>query len=326
MIPPQWYRDFLGDLKELLQAGFPVIEALESVANARQSGRRARSAELAAWLVERLRGGSTLAEAMASRREIPEVQAAMVDAAERSGSLVSVLGRLVERMDQQRQTLAEFTSQAAYPLVLLTAAVVLLPLTLLVSGNFWNYLLIQVLFFVPVLLIVFLVLKGPRLFGSGSPVGASYEHRVLRLPVIGSVVARFVLGKVFGLLGMLLEAGLSLNEAIPLAARTAGWKRLEADVLAIESEVRSGKTATEALESIEVFAAQPEWIARVAVGEKAGTLDRSFRELGANLDESGRSLVKRYLRALPVIVTLLVGLLLLYAGLKVVRIISGEWI
>ena len=327
MIPSKWYRDFLDDLKELLQAGFPVIEAFETLASAQKAGPPARSpsprrAELASWFVERLRDGATLAEAMASRREIPEDHAAMVDAAESSGSLVRVLGRLVEQMDQQRKTLAEFWRQAAYPLLTLMAAVVLLPSPLLVLGDVWNYLLIQVLFFGPILLLGGFV-RGPQLFRQDSPVRASYEGYVLRLPLIGSLVTWFALGKVFGLLGMLLEAGLSFNEAIPLAARTARWRSLEADVLSIESEVRAGKTATEALQSIPVFAARTEWIARVSVGEKAGTLDRSFRELGANLEESARSLLNRCLRVLPIVIPLLVGPFVLYWGLKAFGAIDG---
>ena len=328
VIPSKWYRDFLDDLREFLQAGFSILEAFETLARAKKTRGLAwhpsvRRAELASSLLQRIRDGSTLAEAMASRREIPEEHTAMVDAAERSGRLVPILGRLVERLDQQRETFAEFTRQVAYPLLVLTAAVVLVPLPFVVLGSKSTYLLIQALFFGPILLVGFLILKRPKFFRPGSPLRSTCEGYVLRLPLIGSLVTRFALGKVFGLLGMLLEAGLAFNEAVPLAARATSWKALEADVLLIESLVRSGKTVTEAFQSIPVFSVRPGWTARVTVGEKAGTLDRSFRELGANLEESARSLLKKGLRVLSFLLFISVGLLVFYLFSNALGSIGG---
>ncbi len=319
MAPSTWYRDFLEDLRQLLKAGIPVLEALDSLAREKRGAR----ADLARRLLDRVRGGSSLADAMAGSSQIPEEHAAMIEAGERSGTLERVLARIVERLDRRRELLERVLPKIGYPAGLLVMAVALLPLYLIFLGKGWMYVAIQVGFFGPLLALAFLVWRGASIFGLDSPSRAALERFVVRIPGLGAIALDLAAGKAFGILGLLLEAGVSLGESLPLVARVSRWKTLSRGFSALEPRIRAGKSLAEALEADPVFRTRPAWITRAVVGEKAGTLDRSFRELGEGLEDGAWRRVGSGLRLLPFLLIPLVGAFVLWQALKVVSGVYG---
>ena len=306
-----WYRDFLEDLRALIHSGVPLRDALESMAAQKRGS-------LAGRLAEKIREGSTLAEAMEScALHVPAVHVALVAVGERTGSLERILGELVKILDDQRASRLEFLQSMAWPVLLLVAAVVLLPLYLFVTGEAGTYLLIQAVFFLPVLVIGGLWVWCVRFAGAGSGLGAFFERAVFKLPWIRSLALEANLSRVFSALAILLEVGGSLEEAIELAAGTVRYEKYRGALLSLRGLLRGGKRLWEAFRDTPELLLKPAWIARIQTGEMAGSLDRSFRELGLDLKERVRLRVKKVLRVLPAIVILLVGAFVLSRALGV---------
>lgn len=296
-----------------------MLEALDTLAREKKGPRGV----LARRLLERVKAGATLAEAMAGSSEIPEEHAAILEAGERSGTLERCLARIVERLDRRKQLLSQFLPRIAYPAGTLVMAVVLLPLYLLFLGNGQTYLLIQLGFFGPLSLVALFIWRGPAFFDRHASRRRSFERFVLGVPFLGRIVTELVIGKASGLLGILLESGLSLRDALPIASKTVRWRLIADGFRSLEPGICAGKTLSEALQEFPAFAAQPSWIARIAVGEKTGGLDRSFSDLGESLEDGARARLERGLRFLPYIIVPLVGALVLVQALKVMKNLYG---
>ncbi|MBI4601987.1 MAG: type II secretion system F family protein [Planctomycetes bacterium] len=299
VLPRAWYRDFLDDLRQLLESGFPILGALEALGR-EKAGRRA---DLAQALRTRVEGGATLAEAMACLpRTVPEEHVSVVRAGECSGTLDRVLRRLVERLDRRRELASGLIARAAYPAGIAVAAAVLLPLYLIVLGEVWTYASIQIAFFGSVALVGVLAWKGSLLH---------------RLPWLGGLLEELALGRALALLGLLLESGLALGEALRLAAAPVRLEGLKSGLLAVEPRLRAGRSLTEALRELPFLARRAAWLARVAVGEEAGAMGRSLLELGDSIEAGVWKKLTGATRVIPFVLIPLVGAWVLYQALSV---------
>jgi type II secretory pathway component PulF len=316
----RWYRSFLESLRSLLEAGVPVREALEALCG--EGG--GRGSRLAGKLLEEVRGGATLAEAMASSpREVPPEHASLVEAGERGGRLVASL-RIVERRVDHAQTVAKELVQAtAWPFTLLCAAVVLLPIYLLVLGESTIYWTIQLVFFG---LLGLLVLAWAR---SGGPPGEdSTLLRALRrllsgVPWLGAMLHERATARWFTLVGLLLESGLGLEDAFEQASRAAGSPSLRQGLLAVPAALRAGKKLGDALTSVPDLRLRPTWVARIRVAELSAGLDRVFQDLGLELEERVFQSLRLLARGASVVVFLIVGFVVFLRALAVFGQIGG---
>jgi type II secretory pathway component PulF len=310
----KWYRNFLEDLRTLLHAGIPVRNALETLA----AGKAGQAARLAGRLLGSIEEGCTLAEALKKcPREVLPQHAAILEAGECTGTLDSVLRRLVERLDQERVIALEFLKDVAWPVFLAVAAVVLLPVYLLFTGEDSLYITIQVVFFsIGGLLAACLSGRIPVL-PPGSRRRAVVESLLLRTPWVREAFLEAVLGRAFGLLGILIEVGGSLEDSFRLAAGSVTWDGIRQDLLSVPRGLRRGRSLHEAVANAGRIPLKQEWVARILMGETAGTLDKSFQELGAELEERFLARIQRLAKVLPGLIVILVGVLVLYRALGV---------
>lgn len=314
-----WYRDFLDDLRRLLASGIAVIEALAMLTETS----RGASAALAAELGERVRSGRTLGEACAGSAQVPAEHAALVEAGERSGTLVAVLASLVGRIDRQQLLLAELRAKVSYPALVVCCAVTLLPLPMIFLGNALGYLFIQVLFWSGVVVVGVLIGKGPGVLEGRPALHTFLERAALRMPFLGSVLVESAVGKTFGLLGLLIGAGLPISASIQLAARTARLLALRTSLATVEPRLIAGSTLTQAFASATFFAPRRQWLGRIAAAEKAGALDEVFSQLGEELERAVQARLAMILRIVPVVLLLGVGVLVLVQALRVIVPLYG---
>ncbi len=316
----QAYRDFFDDLSSMLRAGIPVVEALGNLSSLPRSTR----GRFVTDLLERMGEGATLAEAMtASPQPVSAVDVALVQAGEQGGKLVEILDSIVRRLDARKALREDLIKRSLYGLSTLVLACLLLPLYLLVTGDAGTYFLIQACIFIPVFLVAWVASRGPDLFPASSAARDTYEKLLLRLPILGGVQARRALARAFDVLGILLQAGLSYREAIPLAAEAAGWGQLRRTLLRVAEQLESGKTVAEALRSIDEYVGTSDWRERVVAGEAAGSADRAFREIATSWDERFQKSAQALLRILPIGLILLVGLIVLLRLLDVMGSMYG---
>lgn len=301
------YRDFIDDLSTLLESGVPVLQALENMAS---DPRSARSA-FVNRLLERVRGGESLAEALACEGPgISAIDVGLIRAGETGGALVEVLGSIVRRLDARKALQEDLLKRSLYGLSVFMLACVLLPLYLLVIGRTGTYVLIQTCIFLPVLVLAWVVSRGPDLFSESSSVREPYERLLLGVPILGNLLAKRAFARAFEALGLLLRAGVTYREGIPLAAASIRWNTLRRCFLEVHAGLESGLSITDSLRAVEGHLGRERgWRERVVTGEEAGKADRAFLQIANDWDERFQNSMQYLLRVLPIALILLVGLI-----------------
>ena len=317
----RWYRSFLDSMRSLLEAGVPVRESLEALAG--EGG--GRGSRLAQKLLEDVRGGATLGEAMATcPRDVPPEHAALIEAGERGGRLAGIFRVVERRMDRARTVAREFVQATAWPFTMMCAAVVLLPLYLLVLGNGTAYWMIQLAFFGILGLVVLAWIRGWGSLKESSPLGQSVTRWLRGLPVVGGMLHEREAAHWFTLLGLLLESGIGLEDSLEHTARTTGSSSVRRGLLAVAPVLRSGKKLSEALASSTALGLKPTWVARIQVAEVTAGLDRAFQDLGLELEERVFQTLRVLARSASVAAFLLVGLVVLLRALAIFGQIGAE--
>lgn len=320
MIHSRSYRDFLEDLRALVGSGVPIREALGTIEEAPglSRGRLARDLRM------RIEDGETLGEAMASLpRSFPRDHAALVEAGERSGTLDRILARLVERVDERGKLRRELLGAVAWPALLLASSVVLLPLYLLVLGRERLYMAIQVGFFIPAALVLWTTNFGFPGLARGTRARAALETLALAVPGLGTFLREMALARAFGLLGLILEAGGSLEDAFHLAADAASLDSVRDGLLSVPGALRGGKSLHAALREARDLRLRLAWCARIQSGETAGSADRVFLDLERDLDAKTLERIRMALKAIPAILILAVGAIVLSQALRVFGNLGG---
>ena len=145
----------------------------------------------------------------------------------------------------------------------------------------------------------------------GSPSGRlAAERALLRVPVLGRVVARFALVRFCRMLGTLLGAGVPLVASLKVAREAIGNQVLAQAVGVSTEQVQQGKPLARSLAAnARLFPASV--VEMIAVAEESGRLDDELRRLAGvyeeELDRQLRMLVALAEPALLFVVAVIVG-------------------
>lgn len=274
-------------LATLVQAGLPIETALGSVA--RQS-ERAATRQIVHAVRSRVMEGHTLANALSEfPRVFPELYISTVAAGEQSGHLDTVLERLADYTESRESLRRKVQLALFYPglLTLMAVVVVMGLLTYVVPQvtQVFEHLgqklptLTQGLLAVSGFLRVYgLWLLGGIVLGLWlfkralhAPAFKRQWHRLLlRLPVIGRLIRGVNTARFARTLGILASAGVSILEAMRIAASVMDNLPMREAVEAATVQVREGVGIARALEESKLF--PPMTVQLIASGEQSGRL------------------------------------------------------
>lgn len=293
-------EDFTRLLSSLLAAGVPLSRALvilhkESTNPAAQ----AKWKEIHDYVVD----GMSLADAMGKSPEtFPRVYTAMVQAGETGGFLDLVLAQIADFQAREKDLRSKVTAAMLYPCVLLFLALAVLVFLLT--------------FFIPKFQVIFkglgaalplptqivlgashvlrsyglVVLVGVVIIGSlvrnwfASEKGRRvWEGLILRVPMVGPLVAQFAMARFSRMLGTLLGAGVPLVQGLNVARKSIGNQILvDAVAQAIERVQQGGQLGASLAECKGLFPSSV--VEMVAVAEESGKLDQELIRI-ANVTE-----------------------------------------
>jgi type II secretory pathway component PulF len=353
--------EFHDSLATLLGAGLPLLEALEAMrgdapvgSGGLLGGMSWRRARMIGELCDGLRGGASLSGAMAAHPAwFDPTELAMVEAAQRSGTLPAVLRDLAERHEHGASIGQKLASALAYPCVLSAVGVAVaiflgsstlpeLSRLLADAGLEVPGLTVAVIAVVDLLVRFWWLLPPAGIVA----VGAAWWlvrrgrgdrgrglDRLLPRPVRRLALAAAVLR-----LSELVRTGVPLVEALRVLAPTVGGVcvGLRIALLRTADLVERGSGLAEALEAAErpdgegdAAAARGVWFEAelrrlVEVGEAGGELDGVLERLGRRYERSSRRLIDRVASmAEPVVILMLavlVGVVVMAAVLPLVRL------
>lgn len=293
-------EDFTRLLSSLLAAGVPLSRAL--VILQREA---ANAAARAQWkqIHDHVVDGVSLADAMARSPEIfPRVYTAMVEAGETGGFLDLVLAQIADFQSREKELKGKVMAALLYPAILLVLALAVLVVLLVFfipkfQGIFAGF-GAQLPLLTRIIVAVSDAVRGYGLFVAAgvffavflirqwftSPTGRRvWEGLILRIPVIGPLVAQYAMARFCRMLGTLLGADVPLINGLNVARRSIGNQILVDAVSNSIDKVKEGKALGGSLsECPQLFSGSV--LEMISVAEESGKLDQELVRI-ANVTE-----------------------------------------
>lgn len=262
----------LRDIAEALRAGLPLRNYIDSPTTAMTMPARERE-----LLAETLHGGGTFTTGFRRLDLLSDVELILVRAGERSGNLPASLDLVADGIERRRKARLDVLKGLAYPLLLMGAAGLILPLPIIVTAGVGAYLAKAI--WMPLLVLSglgFAVFVVPRLRPK-SPLRTVPRRLMYRLPVVGAALRRGGHGRFAETLGRCISAGLGMHESLASAIAAADVPDIAAQGEHILARLQNGGTLTEAVQEARAF--HPRFLARVAQAEATGRLPETLAEL-----------------------------------------------
>ncbi|MCL4178101.1 MAG: type II secretion system F family protein [Verrucomicrobia bacterium] len=279
-------------LSSLLTAGVPLSRALVILHKEASSPAAQRKwKEIHDGVVD----GASLADAMARSPDVfPRVYVAMVEAGEAGGFLDVVLSQIADFQAREKEMRAKVLTALLYPAILLVLALSVLTFLLVFfiprfQGIFAGFggqlpLLTQAIVSISDLLRHYGLFAAVALVVAGflvrnwlaSPTGRrAWEGLILRLPLIGPLVAQYAMARFCRMLGTLLAADVPLINGLNVARRSVGNQILVDAVSNSIDCVKEGKALGPSLADCRTLFSGSV-LEMISVAEESGRLDEEL--------------------------------------------------
>ena len=313
---------FYRQLATMLEAGVPVVRALESLERS-APGRRLR--EVGVALRRRIAAGGDLSDGLEEQAAtFPALHRELIRVGERSGTLERQLRHLAGLLEQFASIRKEVVGRMFYPVLLLHLSVLVMPLPRLVFTQdlvaYGRDALAALVFLYAAGGLVWWIIRQIARDRAGL---VATDRLVLAVPVVGKIHRDISLARFFAALKALLDAGIGLIEAVPRAGTASGSALLASTGRAAAPELKRG----EPLASVLAGALPPDALSMLATGQESGKLDAMLDHLERHFFEESRRRLQAMAEWLPkliyILVVLWVGWQILQMALGYGRMLSG---
>jgi general secretion pathway protein F len=314
---------FTQQLATLLGAGQPLDRALQILLELPESEKAKRIIER---VRDHVRGGGALSDALEAEPGVfSRLYVNMVRAGEVGGSLDVTLARLSNYLERAKALRESVINALIYPAILvvmvfgalfvLLAFVVPRFLPMFKDMNVELPMITKVVLFVGTTLqdwwwlIAALIFAGVLLMRrrlSEPAARLAWDARLLRMRIVGPLVARLETARLARTLGTLLKNGVPLLTAITIGRNVLGNTALAEAVDKAGEEVKTGGGLAFALGQSKRFPKLA--LQMISVGEESGALDDMLMKVADTFDVEARNTVDRLLAAMvPVLTVVMTG-------------------
>ncbi|HPD56504.1 MAG TPA: type II secretion system F family protein [Smithellaceae bacterium] len=298
---------FTKQFRSMMSAGVPIIRLLQVLEV--QTENRVLKRAIAEIVVD-IRQGSTLSEAMQKFPNIfSPLYCAMIRAGEMSGSIISVLDRLIYIIEHEHKVKSDIKSALRYPVIVVIALSIafIILLTVVVpqfvslfsrSGltlpwptqiavmlhkflvNYWYIILGFIIIVVAALAAYF---KTPQ----GRFVRDSFY---LEIPILGPVFKKAALSRFASIFAILQTSGVPVMQSLTILSETIGNEAIARAFEHLRERIEEGEGISAPLKSSRYFT--PMVVDMIAIGEESGNLDEMLREITKHYDDEVEYAVK----------------------------------
>jgi len=312
----------------LLDAGLPLKSAMPILAE-QVSGRGMR--QVISDLHKRVMQGESFTSAVNSAKVFPAFLCGYAAVGERTAQLPEVCARLADYYEEQAKAEEELMASFMYPIavMLMMFAVIVLAVTLVLPGYasifsnsgmslpFLTSALLGVSYFISanifILLFSFLAVFIAAVAYSRSSRGQVFFSRLkLRVPLF----RQFVNYRLSQVMSVLLNSGLSVQEALPLCAKVVENSQVKNDLITVLSNVASGMAFWESLERVKYI--DPLMIGLARIGERSGKLPQTMEKNRKYSESQYKHTMRRMNKLLEPVITLVLGIILAAVMLAVI--------
>lgn len=315
---------FSQELLVLLEAGLPLVEAIDTLA---QKERRAEFRALLGRIAAVLREGQPFSAALEQQPAVfSPLYAATVRAAEKTSDLAPALSRYVAYQAQLEAIRKRALNASIYPMILIAAgALVTLFLLLYVVprfGKIYEDRVADLPFFSQVLIGWGQLVEGHALLAGavlvGIPLAAIFFLRqkrirarlgdaLWRIPAIGERLKVYQLARLYRTTGMLLRGGMPLVSALGMSAELL-HPVLRARLAAASRAISEGRSVSESLEANGL--ATPVAMRMLVVGESSGNMGEMMDRAASFHDEELARWVDWFTRMFEPLLMAVIGLVI----------------
>ncbi len=281
-------------LSALLGAGVQLVDALGILA---AQSAKAQVKRMMSQVRERVREGTSLADALAAHREVfSDLYVGMIRAGEAAAALEAVLDRLADYIESQSEFVAKVRSALTYPFIMMGVGIAIMGFlvtyvvpqvaTIFRESHAALPLATQLLIGLSDILIGYWYLILLGLLGSlaGIAVGLStvrgrrmWDTLVLKLPYVGQTLIRIICARFARTLGTLLASGVQLLPALDAVKGVVTNGLLRDAVENSRESIREGHGMGETLKMSGLF--PPLLVEMVKVGERSGELEQMLERV-----------------------------------------------
>ncbi len=301
------------ELATLLRAGMPLDRALEILIGLADT---APVAALLQGIRDDVRGGKSLSQAVDARRDVfSRFYVNIIRAGEAGGALGTVLTRLADTMERNKELRESVISALIYPTILIGVAVLSLMLILAyVVPQFEQTfaqagralpLPTQVVIFVgtgikqwwwAIAGLVVLWFIWMRRHLRNPAVRMRWDARMLRWPLIGDVVTKVETARFARTLATLIGNGVTLLSGLGIVRDTLGNTVLAGALDGVIARLREGKGFARPLGETGLYPKLA--VQMVLVGEESGRLEEMLLRVAEIYDREVAMAIKRFLAVL----------------------------
>jgi type IV pilus assembly protein PilC len=314
--------NFTRQLATMINAGLPLLKAFAVLDSQAKPAMR----KVIRRLNREIEGGANFGDSLTKEKQtFSTVYVALVQAGEAAGALDTILLRLADTLEKQKEFRAKTKGALIYPGIVLSAMLIVA--------------VIMMIFVIPQMMTLYedfdadlpvatqILMDASAFFqqrwyvlGIGAVIGFfiftkwkktkrgrhQYDRMMLHLPVFGPLRREILSTEFARTMALMVSAGISILEALEIVGRSMDNVIYQDAVFTAREDVEKGKALSSSLSRLEVF---PELVTQmIAVGEETGKLDDVLQKLAAYYESESEHTIKGLTTALEPIIMVVLGL------------------
>ena len=329
---------FSRQLSVFVEAGIPIMEALQVISE-ETTDKLLKKVLLN--MIDELQSGDTFAAAAASHPEaFPRYYVAVLESAELTGTLDTVLLELADYLETDIEARSQVTSALVYPSVVAVMAIItVVILATYVLPKFRTFfaslnaklplptrILLSVSSFISqwwwaILGIILLAIIGFVALRRSKGGRAWLDSVLLKLPVAGSLLQAAIVERVCRVLASLVTAGVDLPRAMAVTAEASNNAVYNDGINHIREQMMEGNGLAEPLAATNLFPSAARQMFRV--GEETGTLDKQLTTAATFYHRELEIKVKHFTSLFEPAIIIFMGLIVGFVAIALVSAMYG---
>lgn len=298
---------FTRQFSTLINAGIPVVDSLKLLSEGKRDPHLKEAAQKVRSHIE---SGKRLGDAMATMPKIfDRFYVNMVRAGEEAGILDGILMRLSTYMEKSEKLKKQVKGALFYPGAIIAVSIVVISgILVFVIPKFQDLYKgagkeLPAITQLVVGLSETMIHRWPLVLLAlvGTPIIFTYWHRtpggketvdriLINTPLFGELIQKSSVAKLTRTLSTLLSSGVSVLEALDIAAKTAGNTVIEEALIRSKESVMSGRPLAAPLAKEPMI---PDMVSQmISIGEQSGTLDTMLGKIADFYEDDVENAVK----------------------------------
>lgn len=314
--------NFTRQLSTMIGAGLPLTDALSILQMQVSPVLQSKVADV----LRSIEGGSTFANALVHHPDtFSRVYVALVRAGESAGVLDTILLRLADTLEKQREFREKTKGAMIYPIIVLVGMLIVttvmmifvLPKLTVMYKDFDIELPIitKILIGTSDFMVSYWYIMGMAIAGAyylfnnwkKTKMGAyQWDVIILKLPIFGRIKSMILMAEFSRTLALLASAGVSLVESLGIVREVADSEVMRRALEEVAKDVEKGNSLAVSLAKHPVF---PMIVSQMtSVGEQTGKLDEILNRVAGYFENESEHVIKNLSTAMEPLIMVLLGL------------------